>query len=128
MEDLRMKPARAPLAVRRAAAAAAPALFAPLAAPPAAAPTATPLQDLKPQAWQSAPPRARNLFAAGGRLFFSGGEDGEPAVADASGTGSTLLADLCPECGSSPEYLGSLGGTVLFVANPGGSGATASGL
>src|SRR5262249_48353089 len=110
MEDLRMKPARAPLAVRRVAAAAALTLLALLAARPAAAQTAPLVEDINPQAWESAPPLARNLFAAGGKLFFSGGADGEPAVADAAGTGSTLLADLCPECGSGPEYLGSLGG------------------
>ena len=123
-----MKSVRAPLLVRRAATAAGLAL---LAALPARAQTASLVADLNPGAWESAAPQAQNLFAAGGKLFFATGYQGEPAVVDAAngsaGSGTTLLADLCPECGSSPEYLGSLGNVVLFVATPGGSG-TASGL
>jgi ELWxxDGT repeat protein len=68
---------------------------------------------------------AGNLLASGGQLFFGAGIPSEPAVADAAGTGSRLLADLCPgDCGSGPQYLGTLGATadspglVLFVATP----------
>src|SRR5882724_12973229 len=109
-EDVSMKSVRAPLLVRRAATAAGLAL---LAALPARAQTASLVADLNPGAWESAAPQAQNLFAAGGKLFFATGYQGEPAVVDAAngsaGSGTTLLADLCPECGSSPEYLGSLG-------------------
>src|SRR5262249_16671831 len=87
-------------------------------AAPAPPQTASRVADLNPGAWESAPPRARDLFVAGGRLFFKDLDSGEPARVDPFGTGSALLADLCPDCPSNPEYLGSLGNTVFFVASP----------
>jgi ELWxxDGT repeat protein len=98
-----------------------------LAAFPAVAQTPSLVADLTGgTSWSVSSPVAGRLFAASGKLFFAAGS-GEPAVADAAGKGFELLADLCPgDCGSGPQFLGTVGpssaSVVLFLASPTGPG------
>jgi ELWxxDGT repeat protein len=125
-EKISMQPAR----VRFAWSCAALALLVLLAALPAVAQTPSLVADLATgTSWSVSSPAATGLFAASGKLFFAAGS-GEPAVADAAGKGFELLADLCPgDCGSGPQFLGTVGpssaSVVLFLAFPTGqSGAS----
>ncbi len=115
-----MHPARVRFACRCAALAL---LTLTMRALPAVAQTPSLVTDLASSApWSVSPALASDLFPALGKLFFSGAGN-EPAVADAAGTGSELLADLCPgDCGSYPQFLGTVGSpsanVVLFTASP----------
>jgi len=82
--------------------------------------SATLLQDINTSPSDGRVP-ARDVLAVGGKVFFVTGPPlGEPAVAAADGSGSRLLADLCPGgCDSHATLVGGLGGAALLLANDG---------
>ncbi|HEX6864245.1 MAG TPA: hypothetical protein VF414_15555, partial [Thermoanaerobaculia bacterium] len=96
-------------------------LLAILSLAPAAAQTAGLVRDIAAGGFGLSESSSPHSFhEAGGRVFFLADEASsghELWVSDGSGSGTEMLADLCPgECSMGVLPLGSLGGTFLFAA------------